>query len=638
VFLGIVNHTQSDSELQQLLAQAAAQVSQSTPHPKSFIWSKNGLALYRWSENGLATQSQIHPPFWDDDRQIAVLFEGKIYNLSQLKQELGSHLHWQTDHASEVLAYLYDRNPDHFLEPINGKFSFVLWDARQQRLLLGRDRFGIQSLFYSHQPDRLVFGSSLRSLLKTGLIPKQLNAQVVLDYLLYCYNPGQQTFVESVQKVPASHFLTFKENELILHRYWNLSFAEQHQKTEAQYGEEIPALMEDAVQIRIDPSQKLGVFLSGGIDSSSMLSLASRYSTEPLSTFSFRCAGRSYDESSYAQYMAQQFKTNHTEVQYQPKDLSAITAIVQAMDEPFCDIGIEIGTYLLGQTAQGKVDYIFSGEGGDELFGGHPVYTADKVAVWVDWIPRSLSSPVMQLLQQIPDSDQKKNLQVKLKRFAYSLSFAPELLSHRWRIYYTPQELQSLCTSEFLSRCKLETLFESMVQYNKAADGSDRLSRSLYSDYWTLVNFYLRRLELLRSFGIDNSLPLLDYRLVEYAAKIPSSLKLRGFSDTKYIYKQALKGIVPAKILFDRPKLGHSVPMKNWLRENLEIQQWMREILLEGWLQAGNLFNSAFIQQMLQEHLLKTHNHSHRLWSLVVLKLWISEHLQTDTEFLKSIA
>jgi asparagine synthase (glutamine-hydrolysing) len=627
LFLGIINQAQSHSELKQALAQATVLLSPEQPNKTPFSWGEDRLALY-WNADGSPTHTVTHPCFWSHNQQITVLFEGKIYNLSHLKQQVCASYHWQTEHESELLAHLYDRDPDHFLDPINGKFSFVLWDTKQQKLLLGRDRFGIQPLFYSQQKDGLIFGTSLRSLLKTGLISKQLNSQVVLEYLLYCYNPSQQTLIESVQKVPASHFLSFDGSTLNLHRYWNLSFTEQHQKTEAQYCEEIPVLMEEAVRLRIDPSQKLGVFLSGGIDSSSMLSLAARHTTEPLSTFSFRCAGRSYDESSYARYVAQHFNTQHTEVQYQPEDLSAITAIVQAMDEPFCDIGIEIGTYLLGKAAQGKVDYIFSGEGGDELFGGHPVYTADKVAAWIDWMPRSLSSPIMQLLQQIPDSDQKKNLQVKLKRFAYSLSFSPSLLSHRWRIYYTPQELQKLCTPDFLSQCNLAALFDSMVQYGEAADGSDSLSRSLYSDYWTLVNFYLRRLELLRSFGIYNSLPLLDYRLVEYAAKIPSSLKLRGFSDTKYIYKQALKGIVPAKILFDRPKLGHSVPMKNWLRENREIQKWMCEILREGRLQSENLFNTKFIQQMLQEHRQKTHNHSHRLWSLLVLELWMREHVQ----------
>jgi asparagine synthase (glutamine-hydrolysing) len=623
MLLGLFNTNRAQSELHEEFLQILPRLSAQPPK----VWHNEHLLL-SWIPTGIPSLDKPHQPFLSPDRQIVLLFEGKLYNATELQQSLG--MTPETDSSSEILVNLYIKYGDRFLDPVNGKFAFALWDQRQQKLLLGRDRFGIQPLFYCYQQGPLIFGSSLRSLLKTGWIPKQLNSQVVLEYLLYCYNPSQQTFIETVQKVPASHFLSFDGATLNLHRYWNLSFAEQHQKTEAQYCEEIPALMEDAVRIRIDPSRKLGVFLSGGIDSSSMLSLASQHVTEPLATFSFRCAGRSYDESSYARYVAQQFNTNHTEVQYQPEDLSAIATIVQSMDEPFCDIGIEIGTFLLGRTAQGQVDYIFSGEGGDELFGGHPVYTADKVAAWVDWIPRSLSHPIMQLLQKIPDSDQKKNLQVKLKRFAYSLSFSPELLSHRWRIYYTPQELQDLCTPDFLDQCNLETLFDSMVQSSEAADGDDGLSRSLYSDYWTLVNFYLRRLELLRSFGIDNSLPLLDYRLVEYAAKIPSSLKLRGFSDTKYIYKQALKGIVPDKILFDRPKLGHSVPMKNWLRDRPEIQKWVVEILSDAQFRQRGLFSDGFIQRLIHEHLQKSHNHSHRLWSLVVLELWLREHLDGE--------
>ena len=285
------------------------------------------------------------------------------------------------------------------------------------------------------------------------------------------------------------------------------------------------------------------------------------------------------------------------------------------MDEPFCDIGIEIATFLLGRAASGQVSYVFSGEGGDELFGGHPVYTADKVAAYIDRLPKPLLQPIAQVLQTLPDSDRKKNLQVKLKRFAYSVAFPPELLSHRWRIYYTAAELDKLCTKELLKQTQKPE--------------PDLLSRCLSSDYWTLVNFYLRRLELLRQFGIENRLPLLDYRLVEYAAKIPSELKLKGFSDTKYIYKQALKGILPDDILFNRPKLGHSVPMKNWLRQETEIIDWMTDILNSTSFRQRGLFKPNAIQKLLDEHANKQHNHSHRLWALLVLELWFREYLDS---------
>jgi asparagine synthase (glutamine-hydrolysing) len=273
---------------------------------------------------------------------------------------------------------------------------------------------------------------------------------------------------------------------------------------------------------------------------------------------------------------------------------------------------------------------VLSGEGGDELFGGHPVYVADKFAAVVDRFPRFLVNPLVQTLQRIPDSEQKKNLQVKLKRFAYSLSFPSELLSHRWRVYYTPQELQELCTGDFIASCDTQQLFDGMLKYTQEADGPDQLSRSLYSDYYTLVNFYLRRLGLLRSFSLDSRLPLLDYRLVEYAAKIPSSLKVRRLSDTKYIYKKVLEGVLPREILYDRPKLGHSVPMKNWLRDNAKVQEWIAKLLSDASLEKRGFFHPLVVRRMIEEHISKRQNHSHRLWGLLVLELWLRSWLDLD--------
>jgi asparagine synthase (glutamine-hydrolysing) len=626
MLLGILNKTRHDRNLKQELLQVITQSPLSDEDNQPRVWSNQQLA-FCYVPSGIETLDEPDQPFYNSDRQIVVLFEGKVYNASELKNNLGSDARLQTSGSGEILAYLYDRNPNRFLDSVNGKFVFALWDERAQRLILGRDRLGIQPLFYCDNGEQLMFSSSLRSLMATGWIQKQLNYDVALEYLLYCYNPSDQTLLQNVYKLPAGHLLSVDCTGTALNRYWQLSFANPYVKTEAQYCEEIPALIQDAVQIRMDRDRLPGVLLSGGIDSSTMVSLTSRLSSDPVSTFSFRCQGRSYDESRYARLVAQQYGTHHTEVSYQSHDLHRIAKAVQAMDEPLCDIGIEIGTFILGQAAQGQVSYVFSGEGGDELFGGHPVYIADKVATVIDRIPPAIVNPIAQLLQHLPDSDQKKNLQVKLKRFAYSLSFPTDLLSHRWRVYYKPQEFSQLCTSDFLSACHLDRIFDSMLKHTQDTDGLDCLSRSLYSDYWTLVSFYLRRLELLQAFGIENRLPLLDHRLVEYAAKIPSHLKIRGFSDIKYIYKQALVGLLPDEILFNRPKLGHSVPMKNWMREDALIQTWMEEILCKSTIESRGLFNADFIKRSLDEHLRKTHNHSHRLWSLLVLELWIRTYL-----------
>ena len=588
------------------------------------VWADEGIAL-AWLPSRIATLDEPEQPYLTD-RTVSV-FEGKLYNLEEIQAQLESADLLKAARSGEAIGRLYERRGDDFLQSANGKFSFALWDKEKRSLVLGRDRLGIQSLFYSSNGQRLVFSSSLKQLLKVRGVPKSLNRQAVLDYLLYCYNPSDDTFFKDIYKLPASQLLVANSRGVTLESYWQLSFAEVERKSEAQYCDEIPALMKDAVKIRMDETVAPGVLLSGGIDSSSMVSLSSQMSETPLSTFSFRCEGKSYDESQYARLVADRFDTQHSEVLYGPEQIARMADVVAAMDEPFCDIGIEMATFLLGRAAAGKVSYVFSGEGGDELFGGHPAYTADKAAEYVDWIPKALLAPVLEGLQKLPDSDRKKNLQVKLKRVAYSLGFPPELLSHRWRVYYKPDELSELCTDELMgSSHGLGGLFDNMLKHTQV-EGPDILSRCLSSDYWTLVNFYLRRLELLRSFGIENRLPLLDYRLVEYAAKIPSDLKLRGFSDTKYIYKQALRGILPDEILFDRPKLGHSVPMKNWMRQEAAVRDWLTDVLLGDRFRERGLFNLSFVQKLLDEHFKRTHNHSHRLWALAVLELWFRRNL-----------
>ena len=587
------------------------------------VWADDSIAL-AWVKSGISTLDEPYQPY-HSDRTVSV-FEGKLYNLAEIQSRLETDV-LSSECSGKALGLLYERYGEDFLEQVNGKFSLALWDKRSHTLTLGRDRLGIQSLFYSSQGDRLLFSSSLKTLLKLPGISKQLNYQAVIDYLLYCYNPSRdRSFFHGVYKLPASHLLRANSSGVTRHQYWHLDFSNTEPKTEEQYIKEIPTLIEDAVKLRLDTQQPPGVLLSGGIDSSTMVSLTSKLSSTPISTFSFRCRGKSYDESQYARLIAERFGTNHTEVPYETKEVSCIAEIAASMDEPFCDIGIEIATFLLGRAANGQVSYVFSGEGGDELFGGHPVYTADKLAAYVDRIPKAILKPITQVLQTLPDSDRKKNLQVKLKRFSYSVAFPPELLSHRWRIYYTAAELDTLCTEELLTDISTDALFDTMLKQTQKPE-PDLLSRCLSSDYWTLVNFYLRRLELLRQFGIENRLPLLDYRLVEYAAKIPSDLKLKGFSDTKYIYKQALRGILPDEILFDRPKLGHSVPMKNWLRQETQIINWVTDIVNSTSFKKRGLFKPEAIQKLLDEHRNQLHNHSHRLWALLVLELWFREYL-----------
>jgi asparagine synthase (glutamine-hydrolysing) len=301
--------------------------------------------------------------------------------------------------------------------------------------------------------------------------------------------------------------------------------------------------------------------------------------------------------------------------------------IVQLMDEPFCNVGIVIATWLLAEAAKGTVSHIFSGDGGDELFGGHPVYVADKAAALVDGVAEVVRRPVFALLRRLPDSDRKLSLGVKLKRFAESMSFPARLGTNRWRLYYGPSDLRRLLLGEGATDGELhDALFADVLAVGEGADGPDRLSRSLHVDYLTELGFSLRRMGLLRHFGLEPALPLLDHRLVEYAATIPSSLKIRGFSDTKYVQRVAMEGLLPDRIVHREDKLGHSIPFKNWLRGDEGVRRFVQQLLSEETIRRRGLVDAKFVQQLWDDHQSRRRNNSHRLWTLAVLELWMAHH------------
>jgi len=607
MIVGILRRDGAGDRLREELSRTAARLASGR---RAVLWAKGPVALcaVRDRRSGRGSQPELFVTARED---LVVLFAGQLYNLPEIQRSAAS--------AAQALAQAYDADPARFLDRFNGRFAFALWDARAGQLLLGRDRLGIEPLFYHASPDCLRFGSSLDAAAPGA---GDYHPPAILQYLLYCYNPAPETVLAGVHKLPPAHLLDCDSRGVQLQRYWRLSFLPQQEQSEAQYRESILPLIADAVRVRLDDGASPGVFLSGGTDSSALVSLCTRLTGAPVRTFSFRCNWRSYDESSYARFVAQRYGSVHTEVSYGPEDLARIDEAVRWMEEPFCDLGIEIGTHLLGRAANGSVGYVLSGEGGDELFAGHPVYTADKVAAVVDHLPAALVQPLARVLQRLPDSDRKKNLTVLLKRFAYSLTFPPALLSHRWRVYYTPAELRALCNPDFLAASDSEHMFDPLLRIHREADGADRLSRSLFSDYQTLVDFYLRRLGLLREFSLESRVPLMDHRLVERIAAIPSRWKLRGLATTKYIYRKALEPILPAEILYDRPKLGHGVPLKNWLRED-KVRRWAEERLADGALGRTGFFRPGVIRRMLDEHTRKTHNHSHRLWGLIVLGAWM---------------
>jgi asparagine synthase (glutamine-hydrolysing) len=553
-------------------------------------------------------------------------WQGAIYNRDELAATLGlTSAESQLLSDPALLLRLYEASGLSCADKINGRFAFALYDARQQTLILGRDHLGIETLYIYDDPKFLVFSSRTGPIVAHPAVQKSLNPEALHRFLLFGYNPAWDTFFRGIRKVRPGSLVILNGTGLTEKRYWRLSFRGGEERSEADYCHDLRDLMREAVRLRVRDREPLGIFLSGGLDSSSVAVLARDLTSQALHTFSYRCFGKSFDESGYARLVAQRCQSEHHEIIYSPEDTCKMASIVELMDEPFCNAGINIATFLLGQGAQGKVAHILSGDGGDELFGGHPVYAADKLAARIERLPRALRQPFMALFRRLPDSDQKLNLTVKLKRFCEGLSYPQALGTHRWRIYYGNSELQRLLHPDVaVQEDTLETLCADLHEIGREADGPDMLSRSLYVDFLTEVGFYLRRMDLLRYFQLTPHFPLLDYRLVEYAATMPSSLKFRGLSDTKYIQHRAMEGILPDEIIHRKDKLGHSVPFKNWLRQDPVVKQFVQETLTDRRLGSRGLVNSRYVQRLWDDHQHYRRNNSHTIWTLTVLELWLA--------------
>jgi len=516
------------------------------------------------------------------------------------------------------------------LQPLQGQFAIAWWNARGGVLTLVRDHFGAEPLCYAQRNRQLLFGSRARDVAAALPEPARLSMQGLVEFLTHCYLPGNSTLFEQVLRVPAGSALEFTAatGACRIQSWYRLSFANPVPPTEADIVARYRELLEASVVRRLDDS-RTGVLLSGGMDSSSAATFARRHLSGPISSFSFRCVGASFDESPYARQLAAELGTEHNEVAYGELESLQAIAAVGKMDMPFCDIGIEIGTWLLSQAAGAKVDYLLTGDGGDEIWASHPVYAAQRIVRWYDRmpIPRPLRTALVRTCGLVKDSDQKRNLAVVMKRMLPEPSYPNELMHYRWRMYYTADTMRGLLTPT-LGRAvdatePFRAVAESFEHYQGPDDG---ISPCLYSDYRTVTSFYFSRLMLSRPFGLEVRLPFYDRDLVEYGARIPVHLKLEGVERTKRLFRVAMEGILPDIINHRKDKLGHSVPFKNWLRDSGQLSALVQETLGSEEFLGRGLFRRESIARLLEEHRQRRHNHSHRIWALFILEQWFRQH------------
>jgi asparagine synthase (glutamine-hydrolysing) len=514
------------------------------------------------------------------------------------------------------------------LERVDGGFGFAWFDARSNRLHLVRDRFGMEPLFYATPGSSLLFASRVRDLRALAGAGDGLSGQGLAEFLTFCFVPGPATLDAGILRVPPGARLAFDpaRGALSVERWYRLSFSRAPQSDEAEIRRGFREALERATLRRLEAGVEPGVLLSGGMDSSAVATLVRRAHAGPLYTYSFRCGGASFDESTYARALAAELTTRHTEVEYGEVQALCQRELVAQADVPFCNVGINVGTWLLGQAARTQTSCVLTGDGGDEFWGSHPVYAVQRLARYAEWLPmpRVAYRVVIRALRLVRDSDRKRDFRAVLKRILPPDDVPRALGPYRWLTYFRPADFPALLTPAGLALVKDCDPFQAVIDAYEGYEGpDDNLSPHLYNDYVTASGYYFSRLGLLRGLGVEARCPFYDRELVELGARIPARLKLEGLERTKRLFREAMEGVLPDVINHRRDKLGHSVPLKNWLRQPGPLSRFLEDVLAPSALAARGLFRAEPVATLLREHRERRQNNAHRLWALLTLELWL---------------
>ncbi|MBI2468925.1 MAG: asparagine synthase (glutamine-hydrolyzing) [Candidatus Rokubacteria bacterium] len=561
-----------------------------------------------------------HQPIPNEDRSAWVVFNGEIYNYPELRAELTTRGHrLATRSDTETVVHAYEEWGEACVDHLRGMFAFALWDAARGRLLLVRDRIGIKPLYYFADGRQLVFGSELKALLEVPDVPRVLDPEALDDYLTFEHVGGDKTIFKGIRKLPPGHLLVCEPGGVRVRQYWDLPGEVEEGRDEAHYCREIAETLSESVRIHLLSDVPLGVLLSGGIDSSSVVAFMSRHATGDVKSFSLGFRDRSYDELPWARLVARHFGTDHEEELVEPDAVQLATRLVQHLDEPFADTSI-FPTYLVSRLARRKVTVALGGDGGDELFAGYDWYLADRGSQLYGRLPRALRGGLERGLRAIRPTAAKRGVVNVARRFVEGTAF-PEGLEHvRWLAFLGQAEKQALYADGFRDTLRGYDPFRWIVELFERAPVRDRLARQLYVDLKTyLPDDILTKVDRMSmANSLEARVPLLDHVFVERVARIPSRLKLRGLT-RKYIFKRAMADRLPAEILRKR-KEGFTIPMRTWLRG--ELRPLMADLLAEAEIRRDGYFDWPYVNRLVTEHLDGRENHAHRLWALMVFQLW----------------
>jgi len=568
-----------------------------------------GLGMRRLSIIDLDSGRQ---PVSNEDGSVWVVFNGEIYNFQELRREMEGRGHvFYTRSDTETIVHLYEEYGNHCVDHLRGMFAFALWDERRRQLLVARDRLGIKPLYYAEIGGRILFASELKAILQLPEAGRNLNWSAVAHLFSFLTTPPTEAIIDGVRKLEPGHLLTASPGRApVIERYWDLNFEPDYGREEDYFVERVRGLLEESVRLHMVSDVPLGAFLSGGIDSSSIVATAARLSPEPLKTFSIGFSEPDYNELDHARLVATLNATDHHELTLGPDALDQMEDLAWHLDEPFGDSSA-IPTYMVSKLASESVKVVLSGDGGDELFAGYDKYLVEQRERSRQSLPAPVRSVLGAIGRTMPNGMRGRNF---LRHI--SLTGAERYLDAI--TFFRRDDMKGLFQPEVFELLAPYQPWRAKAAYLESSDRNwlSKLQALDVKNYLPLdILTKVDRMSMAHS--IEARVPLLDHKLVEFAATIPPEMNLRG-GTTKYVLKRAMKGILPERIV-NRPKRGFAVPLGYWFRGKLG--SYVRDLLLGESARRRGFFNSPYIEDLVAQHE-RGRNLDLQLWTLISFELW----------------
>lgn len=559
-----------------------------------------------------------HQPMCNEDESIWVLLNGEIYNYTELRHQLLHRGHkFVTKSDTEAIVHLYEEFGEGCFAHLRGMFSVAIWDSRARKLVLARDRVGKKPLFYAANGLRIFFGSELKALLASGGLSRQMDDEALCDYFSFGYIPAPKTIYQSVRKVMPGAYLVATESGIKETTYWDLSFGVAEHKTEGEWCERLRHELCEATRVRLTSDVPLGAFLSGGIDSSAVVAFMSRLMKRQVTTCSIAFEEKEFNEAEYARMVAKQFSTDHHEETVQPNALEIVDKLAWHYDEPFADSSA-IPTYYVSQIARRRVTVALGGDGGDESFAGYRRYKLDHYenrmrGFLPAWFRRTVFGPLGRYYPALAWAPRV----FRGKATFQSLAASPLEGYFNSISYFRPGDKASLFTPEFKRRLKGYESLNVLRQYYERAQTSDLLSKIQYVDIKTyLTDDILTKVDRASmAVSLEVRAPMLDHKVLELAASIPSNLKLSNGTG-KYILKKALEPTLPRDILY-RQKQGFAIPLNVWFKRELKDMAWQTIFGTDD-----GILDTKFLRKVWDQHQKGYYDRSAQLWATLMFRKW----------------